>query len=179
MKKLRNTGLCLAALVLILSTGGCVDIFGISSNIEIIPGGKGVRAPDFKNGTYKDFSDKPQETRVRWDEQAKEYEMQMNGPDASRVRLLKLRRHYYLLQSKEENRFDYVVIKVNGDIVDFLNLKENHEEKLSKLLKKYGLEKDAEENVTGTRNGLVSFFKALVKKKYLTSGEKIRYVGDR
>jgi hypothetical protein len=84
-----------------------------------------------------------------------------------------------LLQSKEEKHFDYVVIKVHKGTVDFLNIKENHEEKLSKLLKKYGLEKDAEENVTGNRDGLAAFFKALVKKKYLTSGEQMRYIGDK
>lgn len=179
MKKLRNTGLCLAALFLILSTAGCVDIFGIRSNIEVIPEGKGIQAPGFKSGTYKDFSDKPQETRIRWDEQAKEYEIQMKDSNTSRFRLLKLRRQYYLLQSIEEDHFNYVVINVHGDIVDFLNLKENHEEKLSKLLKKHGLEKDAEDNVTGTRDGLIAFFKTMVKKKYLTSGEKMRYVGDR
>jgi hypothetical protein len=179
MKKLRNTGLGLAALFLILSTAGCVDIFGIRSNIEVIPQGKGIRAPGFKTGTYKDFSDKPQETRIRWDEQAKEYEMQMKDSDASRFRLLKLRRKYYLLQSKEEKHFDYVVIKVHKGTVDFLNLKENHEEKMNKLLKKYGLEKDAEENVTGNRDGLTAFFKALVKKKYLTSGEQMRYIGEK
>lgn len=179
MKNLRNTGLCLAALFLILSTAGCVDIFGIRSNIEVIPQGKGIRVPGFKSGTYKDFSDKPQETVIRWDGQAKEYEMQMKGPDTSRFRLLKLRRKYYLLQYKEEDHFSYVVINVHGDIVDFLNLKENHEEKLNKLLKKHGLEKDAEDNVTGTRDGLTAFFKTLVKKKYLTSGEQMRYVGEK
>jgi uncharacterized lipoprotein YehR (DUF1307 family) len=177
MKKIRNTGLCLVALFLIMTIAGCVDIFGIRSNIEVILQGKGIQAPGFKSGTYKDFSDEPQETVIRWDEKAKEYEMQMNDADTSRFRLLKLRRQYYLLQSIEENHFNYVIINVHGDIVDFLNLKENHEEKLSKLLKKYGLEKDAEENVTGTREGLISFFKALVKKKYLSSGEQMRYVG--
>ncbi|NIM12063.1 MAG: hypothetical protein GTO45_08085 [Candidatus Aminicenantes bacterium] len=179
MKKSRNTGLCVAALFLILSTVGCVDIFGIRSNIEVIPEGKGIQAPGFKSGTYKDFSDKPQETRIRWDEQAKEYEIQMKDSDASRFRLLKLRRQYYLLQSKEEDHFNYVVINIHGDIVDFLNLKEDNEEKVKKLMKKYGLEKDAEDNVIGTRDGLTAFFKTMVKKKYLTSGEQMRYIGER
>jgi hypothetical protein len=177
MKKLRNSGLCLAALFLILSTGGCVDIFGIRSNIEVIPEGKGIRAPGFKSGTYKDFSDKPQETRIRWDEKAKEYEMQMKDSDASRFRLLKLRRKYYLLQDKEEDHFDYTVIKVYKGIVDFLNIKEDREEKVKNLMKKHGLAVDEEHCVTGTANGLVSFFKDLVRKKYLRSGEKMRYIG--
>jgi hypothetical protein len=176
-KKRKNIRLCLVTLLLILFSTGCLNIFSIRSNIEVIPEGKGIYAPGFKTGTYTDFSEKPGKTRIIWDKQSREYEIQPNDPDVSRFRLMKLRRQYYLLQSKEEDHFSFAVIKVHKGIVDFLNIKEDHEEKLKKLLKKHRLELDEEDNISGTREGLVLFFKDLVKKKYLESGEKIRYLG--
>ena len=176
-KKRKNIRLCLVTLLLILFTTGCLNIFSIRSNIEVIPEGKGVYAPGFKTGTYTDFSEKPGKTRIIWDKQSKEYEIQPNDTDVSRFRLMKLRRKYYLLQSKEEDHFHFAVIKVHKGTVDFLNIKEDHEEKLKELLKKYKLEVDEGDNVSGTGDGLVSFFKDLVKKKHLESGEKIRYIG--
>jgi hypothetical protein len=176
-KNRKNFRLCLVTLLLILFSTGCLNIFGIRSNIEVIPGGKGIYAPGFKTGIYTDFSDKPGKARIIWNKQSKEYEIQTKDPEVSRFRLMKLRRKYYLLQSKEEEHFNFTVIKVHKGIVDFLNIKEDHEEKLKKLLKKHGLEVDGEDNVSGTGNSLVSFFKDLVKKKYLESGEKMRYIG--
>lgn len=175
-KKRKNIRLCLVTLLLILFTTGCLNIFSIRSNIEVIPEGKGVYAPGFKTGTYTDFSDKPEKTRIIWHKQSKEYEIQTKDPEASGFRLMKLRRKYYLVQSKEEEHFNFAVIKVHKGTVDFLNIKEDHDEKLKELLKKHVLEVDEEDNVRGTGDGLVSFFKDLVKKKYLESGEKIRCI---
>ena len=176
-KKRKNIWLWLVTLLLILFSTGCLNIFSIRSNIEVIPGGKGIYAPGFKTGIYTDFSEKPGKTRITWDKQSKEYEIQTNDSEVSRFRLMKLRRKYYLLQSKEEEHFNFAVIKVHKGTVDFLNIREDHEEQLKKLLKKHGLEVDEEDNVSGTGDGLVSFFKDLVKKKYLESGEKMRYIG--
>jgi hypothetical protein len=176
-KKRKNIRLCMVILLLILFSTGCLKVFSISSNIDVIPKGKGIYAPGFKTGTYTDFSEKPGKVRIIWDMQSKEYEIQTKEQEVSRFRLIKLRRKYYLLQSKEEDRFNFAVIKVHKDTVDFLNIKKDHEEKLKELLKKHGLEVDEEDNVRGTREGLVSFFKDLVKKKHLESGEKLRYLG--
>jgi hypothetical protein len=92
---------------------------------------------------------------------------------------MKLRRKYYLLQTKEENDFSYVVIKVHRGIVDFLNIKEDHEKKLERLMKKHGLAVKEGDYVIGSRDGLVKFFKDLVRKKYLQSGERLRYLGKK
>lgn len=176
-KKRKNIRLCLVTLLLILFSTGCLNIFGIRSNIEVIQEGRGVYAPGFKTGTYTDFSDKPGKARILWNKQSKEYEIQTKDPEVSRFRLMKLRRKYYLLQSKEEDHFIFAVIKVHKDTVDFLNIKEDYEEKRKELLKKHGLGVDGEGNVSGTREGLVLFFKDMVKKKHLKSGEKLRYLG--
>jgi len=176
-KKRKNIWLCLVTLLLILFSTGCLDIFSIRSNIEAIPEGKGIYAPGLKTGTYTDFSEKPGKTRIIWDKQSREYGIHPNDSDVSRFRLMKLRRKYYLLQSKEEDHFNFAVIKVHKGTVDFLNIKEDHEEKLKKMLKKHRLELDEKDNISGTREGLVLFFKDLVTKKYLESGEKIRYPG--
>lgn len=175
-KKRKNIWLCLVTLLLILYTTGCLNIFSISSNFEVVLEGKGIYAPGLKTGIYTDFSDKPGKTRIIWDKQSREYEIHPNDSDVSRFRLMKLRRKYYLLQSKEENHFIFAVIKVHKGIVDFLNIKEDHEEKLKELLKKHGLQLEEGDNVSGTGDELVLFFKDLVKKKYLESGEKIRYI---
>jgi len=179
MRNLKSAGLWLTVALLLLSTVGCVDIFSIRGNIEAIPEGKGIRAPGFKTGTYTDFSEKPQETRISWNEQAKEYDIQLKDSDASGFRLMKLQRKYYLLQAKEDDHFDYAVIKVHKDIVDFLNIKEDREETVKQLMNKHGLAVDEEEHVSGTRDGLVSFFKDLVREKYLRSGEQMRYIGEK
>jgi len=176
-KKQKNIRLFMLTLLLILFTTGCLNIFSIRSNIEVVPEGKGIYAPGLKTGTYTDFSDKPGKTRIIWNKQSKEYEIQTKDPEVSRFRLMTLRRKYYLLQSKEEEHFNFTVIKVHKGTVDFLNIKEDHEEKLKELLKKHGLEVDEEDNVSGTGDGLALFFKDLVKKKYLESGEKMRYLG--
>jgi hypothetical protein len=169
----------LAVFCLILLTSACLDIFGFRSNIQVIPRGKGIRAPGLKAGAYKDFSEEPKITRISWHKQAKEYEIEFTGSDPSRFQLLKLRRKYYLLQTKEENHFSYVVIKVHRGIVDFLNIKEDHEEKLERLLKRHGLAVEEGDHVIGSRDGLVLFFKDLVRKKYLHSGERLRYIGKK
>ena len=176
-KKRKNIRLCLVTLLLIVFSTSCVNIFSVRSNTEVIPEGEGIYAPGFKSGTYTDFSEKPGKIRIIWDKQSKEYEIQPNDSDVSSFRLMKLQRKYYLLQSKEKNHFIFAVIKVHNGTVDFLNIKEDRKGKLKKLLKKHNLEKDAQDNVTGTRTGLVSFFKDLVKKKYLESGEKMQYIG--
>lgn len=176
-KKRKNIWLCLMTLLLALFTTGCLNIFSIRSNIEVIPEGKGIYAPGFKTGTYTDFSEKPEKFRIIWDMQSKEYEIQTKDPDISRFRLMKLRRKYYLLQSKEEEYFDLTVIKVHKGTVVFLNIKEDHEKKLKKLLKEHSLEMDGEDNINGTGNDLILFFKDLIKKKYFESGEKIQYIG--
>ena len=116
-KKRKKTWLCLAVLLLVLFTTGCLNIFSIRSNIEVIPEDKGIYAPWFKTGTYTDFSEKPGKFGIIWNKQAKEYEIQTKGPEVSRFRLMKLRRKYYLLQSKEEEHFNFTVIKVNKGTV--------------------------------------------------------------
>lgn len=169
----------LAVFCLLLLTNACLDIFGFQSDIQVIPQGKGIRAPGLKTGAYKDFSEEPKITRISWHEQEKEYEIEFTDSEPSRFQLMKLRRKYYLLQAKEENHFSYVVIKVHHGIVDFLNIKEDHEEKLETLMKKHGLAKEEGDHVIGSRDGLVSFFKDLVRKKYLQSGERLRCIGKK
>ena len=87
-----------------------------------------------------------------------------------------LRKNNYLLQARDEDHYEYTIIKIDGDIVDFLNIKEDYEKKVEKLMKKYSLATNEEDIVIGTRKDLISFFKKLVKAKYLESGEQIKYI---
>jgi hypothetical protein len=178
MKKIfKNLLTGAAVLCLILLNSACVDIYGIQSNTQVIPQGKGTRAPGLKTGAYTDFSKEPNITRILWHKQEKEYEIEFTDSEPFKFQLMKLRRKYYLLQAKEKNHFNYAVIKVHHGVVDFLDIKEDYKEKLQILMKKHGLAVEEGDDVIGSRDGLVLFFKDLVRKKYLQSGEHIRYIG--
>jgi len=176
IKKFKTLFLFWTVLALLLLISGCLNIFSIQSKVEIIAEGRGIRAAEFKIGTYIDFSKEPKPMKIKWDEKRKEYEIYFENSKTNHFRLMHLRRATYLLQARDEDHYEYTIIKIDGDIVDFLNIKEDYERKLDRLMKKYGLTTNEEDIVMGTRKGLISFFKRLAKSKYLESGERIKYI---
>lgn len=176
IKKIKTLFLLWAVLALLLSTAGCLNILSYQSKVEIIAKGKGIRAAEFKMGTYSDFSKEPKPVEIKWDGKRNEYEIYFENSKKNNFRLMHLRKKNYLLQVDSEDIYEYSIIKIDGDIVDFLNIKEDYEKKIEKLMKKYSLATDEEDRVIGTRKNLISFFKKLVKAKYLESGEQIKYI---
>jgi hypothetical protein len=176
IKKFKTLFLFGTVLALLLFLTGCVNILSFQSKIEIIPEGEGIRAAEFKMGTYIDFSKDPKPMEIKWDEKRKEYAISFENSKSNHFRLMHLRRKNYLLQARDEDHYEYAIIKIDGDTVDFLNIKEDYEKKVDRLMKKYGLTTNEEDIVMGTRKGLISFFKRLVKSKYLESGERIKYI---
>ncbi len=178
-KQLKTALVCLTISALLLFMAGCLDIMAYKSKTEIITKGKSIRAPEFKTGTYTDFGDEPKQMQLAWNRQSKEYEIRMQ--DAGRVsgfRLKHLSGSSYLLQGKEDAHFQYSIITIAGDIVHFLDIKEDYDEQVSALLKKHGLKVNPEDSddVSGTRKTLIAFFTGLLKKDYLKYGEKIKFV---
>jgi hypothetical protein len=169
-------------LAILLTTTGCLNVLAYKSKIEIIGEGKGTRAAGFKEGTYIDPTnqDDPKPMIFTWDEKQKEYEIRVDDSKPNRFRLMRLKKKYYLLQAYNENEdnYEYAVIKISGDTFDFLNIKEDYEEKLENLLKKYHLTVNEDDEITGTKKGMKSFFKKLVKAKYLESGIPLKYKGE-
>ena len=176
IKKFKTLFLSWAVLALLFLITGCLNILSLQSKVEIIGEGEGIRAAGFKMGTYTDFSKKPKPIKIKWDGKRKEYAIYFEHSKANHFRLMHLRRKNYLLQARNEDHYEYAIIKIDGDIVDFLTIKEDYEKKVEMLKKKYGLATNEEDMVMGTRKGLISFFKRLVKSKYLESGEQIKYV---
>ena len=176
IKKVKTLFLFWAVLALLLLTAGCLNILSYQSKVEIIAKGKGIRAAKFKMGTYTDFSKEPKPVEIKWDGKLNEYEIYFENSKKNNFRLMHLRKNNYLLQARDEDHYEYTIIKIDGDIVDFLNIKEDYEKKVEKLMKKYSLATNEEDRVMGTRKDLISFFKKLVKAKYLESGEQIKYI---
>jgi hypothetical protein len=176
IKKVKTSFLLWVVLVMLLSTSGCLNILSYQSKVEIIAKGKGIRAAKFKMGTYSEFSKEPKPVEIKWDGKLNEYEIYFENSKKNNFRLMHLRTKNYLLQVDSEDIYEYSIIKIEGDIVDFLDIKKDYEKKIEKLMKKYNLVTDEEDRVIGKRKNLLSFFKKLVKAKYLKSGERIRYI---
>jgi hypothetical protein len=178
IEKVKTLFLVWVVLAVLLSTFGCVNILSFQSKVEIIGQGQGIQAAGFKMGTYTDFSKEPKPIKIKWDGKRNEYEIYFENSKANNFRLMHLRKKNYLLQAHNDNEdhYEYAIIKIEGDIVDFLNIKEDYQKKLESLKKKYNLITNEEDIVMGTRKNLISFFKKLAKAKYLESGERIRYI---
>ncbi len=176
IKKVKTLFLLWAVLALLLSTAGCLNILSFQSKVEIIAEGEGIRAAEFKMGIYTDFSKEPKPVEIKWGGKLNEYEIYFENSKKNNFRLMHLREKNYLLQARNEDHYEYAIIKIDGDIVDFLNIKDDYEKKVEKLMKKYNLATDEEDRVMGTRKNLISFFKKLAKAKYLESGEQIKYI---
>ena len=174
IKIFKTLFLFIAVLSLILFTTGCLDIMSYRSKIEIIPKGKGIQAVEFKMGIYTDFSEKPEKIHIGWNDKLKEYEIHIGDSKGSYFRLKHLSGHNYLLQVKEENLYDFSIITIEGDIVVFLNIKEDFDDKVSALMKTHGLEMIENDELTGTRKGLISFFTDLLTLNYLEPGERLK-----
>jgi len=178
IKEFKTFILLSAALSLILFTSACLDIMSYRSKIEVIPEGKGIKAAEFKMGTYRDFSEKPENVQINWNDTLKEYEIHVGDSKGGNFRLMHLGGKNYLLQAKEEDFYDFSIIGIDGDIVHFLDIKENVDEKVKVLMKTHGLEVIENDEITGTRAGLISFFTDLLTFDYLKPGEKIKYIGS-
>jgi hypothetical protein len=181
MKPFKTVLLLPVIATLLLFTTGCIDIMAYKSKTEIIADGKGIRAPEFKLGTYTDFSEKPQNIRFHWNDRTKEYEIEKKGSRGASFRLIRLKGSNYLLQGKEENYFQYSIITFEGDLLHFFNFKEEKEKKVEALIKKHDLTVNPEDrdDLTGSRKELIAFFKSLLKKGYLEYGEKLKYLPDK
>lgn len=177
IKKLKSFFLFSTVFLLIFFTGACLDIMSYRCKTEIIPAGKGIRAAKFKMGTYTDSSEKPGKVQIKWHEQLKEYQLEIPGSKGSNFRLMHLAGKNYLLQAGEEDYYNYSIIAIEGDIVAFLHIKENRENNVEDLIKTHGLELMENEELTGSREGLISFFSGLLRLDYLEPGEKIKYIG--
>ena len=119
IKKLKTFFLLPAALSLLLFTSACLDIMGYRSKIEVIAEGEGIKAAGFKMGTYRDFSEKPENVQIQWNDTLKEYEIHIGDSKGNNFRLMHLSGKNYLLQAKEEEFYDFSIIRIDGDIVHF------------------------------------------------------------
>lgn len=186
MKQLKTFFLFVGMLALLLSTTGCLNVLSYKSKIEVIGVGKGTRAAGFHEGAYIDPTNKedPKPMVFKWDKSRNEYEIRVGDSKPDRFRLMHLRKNHYLFQAYSEKEdykedyYEYAIIKISGDTLDFLNIKEDYEEKVEKLLKKYHLTVNEDDEITGTKKTLKSFFKKLVKAKYLESGILLKYKGE-
>jgi len=174
----------LAVLVILLFMAGCIDLFFMQSDTRVIADGKGVLAPGFKPGIYESMEEKPETVIIEWDAGTKEYIIRKDGPRRDRFRLRKLRRTFYLMQTRDENeeKYMYFIIKAEGGIIDFMDgdrdTKKNCTATVKGILLKYRLEMDEENNISGSPKGMISFCKAVIKKGCIKSGHRLRYIGS-
>lgn len=167
---------------MILFATGCLDLFVMESNIEVITAGEGVYARGFKPGKYRGSGKSTGHIEVDWIKKDREYEirqMGQHGQDeqkAMRFRLKKLKGKYYLLQSKEEQEqaYQYFIIRVEEGVVNFPDIKEESKEKAAALKKKYGLTEDEDGRVTASPRKILAFLKAVIKQKCLKPGHAIQ-----
>lgn len=182
-KTIKHTVPGLAVLLVLLFTAGCIDLFYMQSKTRVIAEGKGVLAPGFKPGIYESMDEKPERVTISWDDSTKEYEI-LKEDSSDRFSLLKLRRKFYLLQTRDsgEENYKYFIIKTEGGIIDFMDADKDAEKSciatMKGLLLKYGLEMDEDQNITGTPKGMISLCKAVIKKNCIKSGHRLRRTAD-
>lgn len=174
-KTIKTTVLAAVIAALLLFTTGCLDILAFKSRTRVIKAGKGDHARHFKTGTYRFSEEDTKPAHFQWDKKNREYTITIDGSKPQRFTFKHLRKKFYLLQAyhKEEDYYEYALIKITKNTFGFLNIKDKYKEKLPGLWAKYGLTQDEEELLDGSRADLSAFFKFLVKSKYLTLGERL------